>query len=175
MDIRDGDLESVRTQFDFIGINNYTRMIVADNPEDEHQGTRSVEPEDPERTDFGSEVAPEGLYQLVKRVWADYRLPIFITENGCSYGDSPDATGHVVDERRISLLKRYIGALGRAIAEGADVRGYLHWTFTDNFEWTEGFAQRFGLVYCDFETQKRTIKDSGYWYRDLIKANRIQY
>ena len=175
MDIRPGDMEAVRTPLDFIGINNYTRMIVADNPEDPNQGTRSVDPENAERTEFGSEVAPESLYELVMRVWRDYRLPIHITENGCSYRDAPDADGRVRDERRISFLGRYIGALGRAIAEGADVRGYQHWTLTDNFEWTEGFWQRFGLVYCDFETQKRTIKDSGYWYRDLIRANRIEY
>ena len=175
LDIRPGDMEAIRTPLDFIGINNYTRMIVSDNPDDKNLGTRSVEPEQPERTDFGWEVAPESLYQLVKRVWNDYQLPIYITENGCSYRDGPDANGRVADERRISFLKRYIGGLGKAIAEGADVRGYQHWTLTDNFEWVEGFAQRFGLVHHDFETQKRKIKDSGYWYRDLIRANRIEY
>jgi beta-glucosidase len=81
----------------------------------------------------------------------------------------------VRDDRRIKFLQRYIGQVARAISEGADVRGYYHWTSTDNFEWAEGYRQRFGLVYVDFSTQRRTIKQSGYWYRDLIRSNRISY
>ena len=78
------------------------------------------------------------------------------------------------DERRISFLQRYIGQVGRAISEGADVRGYFHWTSTDNFEWAEGYRQRFGLIYIDFPTQRRFVKNSGHWYRDLIRSNKIE-
>ena len=79
------------------------------------------------------------------------------------------------DERRICFLQRYIGGVADAIDKGADVRGYYHWTFTDNFEWAMGFSQRFGLVYNDFDTQKRTVKNSGHWYRDLIANRGYEY
>ena len=106
------------------------------------------------------------------RIWRDYHLPIFVTENGCSFNEGP-VNGVVNDDRRISFLERYIAQVARAIDEGADVRGYYQWSLTDNFEWFEGFGQRFGLVHVDFETQQRTIKKSGYWYRDLIAANAL--
>jgi beta-glucosidase len=174
LDIRTGDFDVIKVPLDFIGINLYTGSTIADNPEDENIGARSVERPDVERTDFGWEVWPEALYHTIMRIWNEYRLPIYVTENGCSYNDGPDEQGVVRDERRISFLRRYIGQVGRAISEGADVRGYYHWTSTDNFEWAEGYQQRFGLIYVDFPTQRRTIKSSGYWYRDLIRSNEVE-
>ena len=99
------------------------------------------------------------------RISKEYDNPVIeITENGCSYGDTPMTDGSVPDRRRTDFYRGYISAVGRAIKDGANVRGYHAWSILDNFEWAEGYSQRFGLVYVDFRTQKRYIKDSGKWY-----------
>jgi beta-glucosidase len=175
MDIRPGDMERMRSTFDFIGVNLYQRSIVRDAPEDRNTGARPVPGPGP-RTAFNWEVWPAALYQMIKRVDKDYDRPlIYVTENGCSYPAAPGADGRVHDPERIEFYHGYIGQVARAIDEGCDVRGYYAWTLLDNFEWATGFTQRFGLAYCDFETQQRTIKDSGYWFRDLIAENQIDY
>jgi beta-glucosidase len=174
LDIRPGDMDDIQVPLDFIGINLYTGATIANNPEDPIFGSRRLDRPDLDRTDFGWEIWPEAIYEMIMRIWNDYRLPIYVTENGCSFGDAPDEEGVVHDDRRINFLRRYIGQVGRATADGADVRGYYHWTSTDNFEWAEGYNQRFGLIYVDFPTQRRTIKNSGYWLRDVIRANRLE-
>ncbi len=98
-----------------------------------------------------------------------------MTENGCSYGDGPGADGKVNDQRRVSFLRRFIVEVGNAMKAGADVRGYFLWTFTDNFEWAEGFQQRFGIVHCDFKTQQRIVKESGHWYSRLARDRRARF
>jgi beta-glucosidase len=168
--VQAGDMEVIRTPLDFVGINLYSRDVIAANEGDRNLGVRRVAMTDGEQTDFGWEVFPEAMYRIIMRIWNDYRLPVYITENGCAYNDGP-VNGVVNDDRRISFLERHIAQVARAIADGADVRGYYHWTLTDNFEWVEGFSKRFGLVWNDFETQQRIIKKSGYWYRDVIAAN----
>jgi beta-glucosidase len=170
-----GDMELIKTDFDYIGINLYSRSIVADAPQDRNLGGRDVNPGDVERTEFNWEVYPEAIHDVIMRIWNDYKKPIYITENGCSYSDGPDAQGVVNDQRRISFLQRYIGQVSRAIEEGADVRGYYHWSSHDNFEWTFGFSQRFGMIWVDFDTQQRIIKQSGRWYQDVIKNNGYSY
>jgi len=171
--MRDGDMDAIRAPLDFIGVNVYTRDIFAADESEPDLGMRRVPAsDDAEKTDFGWEVCPESIYQVIMRIWNDYRLPVYVTENGCAYNDGP-VEGAVNDDRRISFLERYIAQVARAIADGADVRGYYHWTLMDNFEWFEGFSKRFGLVHVDFETQRRTIKKSGYWYRDVIAANAL--
>ena len=176
MDIRPGDMEQLREPLDFIGINLYSRSIVADAPQDRNVGTRTIPGPGP-RTEFGWEVWPAAIYQMIMRVTKEYgRPPIFVTENGCSYGDRPGADGRVHDQKRIDFYNGYIGQVGRALAEGADVRGYYAWTLIDNFEWAMGFSQRFGIIDVDLEgDRRRTIKDSGYWYRDLIARGEIEY
>lgn len=175
MDIRPGDEAASKEPPDFIGINLYTRIIAANNPDERYLGVRQV-PGPEHKTAFGSEVWPAAIYQMIMRVHRDYGLPIYITENGCSYPTAPDRDGRVRDQARIDYYKGYIGQVGRALDEGADVRGYYAWTLLDNFEWTFGYSQRFGLVYVDFENgQKRTVKDSGFWYRDLIASGEIEY
>jgi beta-glucosidase len=149
--------------------------VVAHDPEDVNLGARIIHPPDVERTEMGWEVYPEAIHQTIMRIWNDYRRPIYITENGCSYSDGPDEKGVVNDDRRVSYYRNYIAQVGRAIQDGADVRGYYAWTLMDNFEWTFGYSQRFGLVYVDYPTQRRIIKKSGYWYRDVIAANRVEY
>jgi len=173
--VQPGDMEALRVDFDYIGINLYSRQVVAHAPQDRNLGLRPVRVEGAERTDFDWEVYPEAIHDVIMRIWSDYRLPIYVTENGCSYGDGPDQRGVVNDERRSGFLQRYIAQVARAIEEGADVRGYYHWSSMDNFEWVEGFRQRFGLIWVDFETQRRIIKESGRWYRDVIANNGYEF
>jgi beta-glucosidase len=175
MGVRDGDLERVRTRLDFIGVNLYTRTCVRHIDEDAMglfaRPTGMGGPTGP-KTDFGWEVWPESLYAMCMRLTRDYDRPVLeITENGCSYGDAPGPDGAVRDTRRIEYYRGYLEALARAIEDGADVRGYHAWTLLDNFEWAEGFRQRFGLAYVDFATGKRTLKESGRWYGRVAAAN----
>ena len=171
--IQPDDMKIATAPLDFIGVNVYSREILAADEAELNFGLRRVPAAaDAEKTDCGWEVYPESLYQVITRIWNDYRLPVYVTENGAAYNDGP-VNGVVSDDRRISFLSRHIAQVERAIKEGADVRGYYHWTLTDNFEWFEGFSQRFGLVHVDFKTQQRTIKKSGYWYRDLIVRRQL--
>jgi beta-glucosidase len=98
-----------------------------------------------------------------------------ITENGVPVPDGLDFDGRVRDERRIRYLRNHIAQVHRAMDEGVPVKGYFHWSLMDNFEWALGYGQRFGLVYVDFKTQKRTIKDSGYWFARVIQENGFGY
>ena len=171
--VQPGDMEIVRLPLDFIGINLYSRSVIANDPQDKTLGCRVVHVENAERTDYDWEVYPQAIHDVIMRIWRDYQRPIYITENGCSYNDGPDKNGIVNDERRISFVRRYLDQVARAIEGGADVRGYYHWALLDNFEWAEGYRQRFGLVDVDHSTQRRIVKKSGYWYRDMIAANEI--
>jgi beta-glucosidase len=126
------------------------------------------------KTDNGWEVWPQALYDVVTRISRDFNHPqIEITESGCAYNDGPDASGAIHDTRRVQYHTQYLQALAAAIADGADVRGYHAWSLIDNFEWAEGFSQRFGLAYVDFKTQRRTLKDSGQWYAKVAAENRL--
>jgi len=182
MRIKPGDMEKIRAPLDFIGINLYYRAIVSAPsamervantqewlfPAKMHSGLQGS------KTDFGWEVWPKALYDMVLRVTRDYNRPVIeITESGCSYNDGPDETGVVHDSRRIAYHREYLAALAQSIADGADVRGYHAWSLLDNFEWAEGFTQRFGLTYVDFKTLQRTIKDSGRWYAKVAAENRV--
>ncbi|TFG92046.1 MAG: beta-glucosidase [Myxococcales bacterium] len=176
MGVRDGDLERMRAPLDFLGMNLYTRTLVRAHREDALGiGAQAVGPvggsEGP-RTDFGWEVWPKALHDVVVRITRDYDRPaIEITENGCSYADGPGPDGAIRDHRRIEYFHGYLEALSRAIDAGADVRGYHAWTLLDNFEWSEGYAQRFGLVWVDSETQDRCLKESGRWYARVAAEN----
>lgn len=175
MDIRPGDMEAIRDRLDFIGVNLYQRAIVRATDDTKNVGYAQVPGTGP-RTAFNWEVWPAALYQMIKRVDRDYgHPPIYVTENGCSYPTAPGDDGRVHDQERIDFYNGYIGQVARAADEGCDVRGYYAWTLLDNFEWATGFSQRFGIVHTDFETQQRTVKDSGYWFRDLIAKGEIDY
>lgn len=111
---------------------------------------------------------------MLTRISRDFNRPVIeITESGCAYNDGPDASGAIHDTRRIDYHRQYLQALARAISDGADVRGYHAWSLIDNFEWAEGFSQRFGLVYMDFQTQQRSIKESGRWYAKVAEKNAL--
>jgi beta-glucosidase len=119
---------------------------------------------------MGWELYPEGLYEILERVNREYHpKQLMVTENGASYADGPDETGKVHDHRRIDYLQTHIEAVWKAFRTGIPVTGYLQWSLMDNFEWSKGYSQRFGVIHVDFETQKRTIKDSAYWFSDYIK------
>jgi beta-glucosidase len=182
MRIQSGDMEKIRAPLDFIGINLYYRIIASGSGVIE----RTTHPQEwlfpvkmdggqqGPKTGFGWEVWPKALYDMVMRITRDYNRPVIeITESGCSYNNAPDASGAIHDSRRIEYHQGYLAALARSIVDGADVRGYHAWSLMDNFEWADGYSQRFGLAYVDFKTQQRTIKDSGRWYGKVAAANRV--
>jgi beta-glucosidase len=181
MGIKSGDLEKTRASLDFIGINLYYRTIASAPPALEVAAHAQdwlfpvkMESGHGPKTDIGWEVWPKSLYDMVMRITRDYNRPVIeITESGCAYNDGPDASGVIHDARRISYYREYLTALARSMADGADVRGYHAWSLLDNFEWAEGFTQRFGLTYVDFKTQTRTIKDSGRWYAKVAAENHL--
>lgn len=175
--VKPGDMELCKAPLDFLGINYYRREIVAAIPPGPGEAAFGAAPFDATEgplTDFAWEVWPDGFYELLMRFTREYNKPVMeITENGCSYLDEPDVHGRVPDQRRIEFMRGYISALGRAMEAGADVRAYHHWSLLDNFEWAEGYAQRFGLTYIDFRDQRRIIKDSGYWYGKLAGSGNL--
>ncbi len=177
MGVRDGDLELVKAPLDFLGINLYERSFVRDVPDDPNglhalPGEPAGDVERGPRTDFGWEVWPDALHDVLVRITRDYDRPVLeVTENGCSYGDGPGPDGVVRDPRRIDFHRGYLAAVARAIKAGADVRGYHAWSLLDNFEWAEGTSQRFGLVHVDFATGRRTLKESGRWYGKVAAEN----
>jgi beta-glucosidase len=169
--VADGDLAAIAVPVDGIGVNYYnpTRLsALPDSPLPFQMEPIGGYP----LTAFGWPVIPAGLTELLTSMRDRYGAalpPLYITENGCSVADEVAADGTVDDQARIGYLDGHLRAVHDAIGAGVDVRGYFEWTFTDNFEWTEGYHQRFGLVFTDFETQRRTPKASFAWYRDLIR------
>ena len=157
--VHDGDMETIAAPIDFVGVNNYTRQILSGAVSLDAFQTAAIPNPGAEYTEMNWEVYPDGLYDLLNRLHFHYGAPkIYVTENGCSYGDGPDGNGRVADTRRINYLRQYITGVNRAIANGAPVAGYFVWSFMDNYEWSLGYTQRFGIVYVDYETQKRYPK-----------------
>jgi beta-glucosidase len=159
--VRTGDLEAIAAPIDALGVNYYNPTGISAPSTGDLPFDLTVLDGYP-LTAFGWPVVPEALTELLLRLHRDYRLPLYVTESGCSYPEWPD------DPARVDYLRRHVGAVEAAVAEGADVRGYFVWSIVDNFEWAEGYAQRFGLVHVDFETQERTPKASYHWYRRYI-------
>ena len=165
--IKPGDMDLIAQETDLLGINYYTRMFVSSKSKGVHNEKRDVP-----RTEMGWELYPQGLFEILDRVNREYHpKQLMVTENGASYSDSPDETGRVRDQRRIDYLQTHIHQVWKAIQAGIPVTAYLQWSLMDNFEWARGYSQRFGAIHVDYETQKRTIKDSAYWYRDVIERN----
>ncbi|MHB8216144.1 MAG: GH1 family beta-glucosidase [Candidatus Sulfotelmatobacter sp.] len=182
MRIKAGDLDKMRAPLDFIGINLYYRIMASapsamerlSNPQQWLFPVKMAGGQQGPKTGNGWEVWPEALYDVIMRITRDFNRPqIEITESGCAYDDGPDASGVIHDARRVEYHRQYLQAVGRAIGDGADVRGYHAWSLLDNFEWAEGMSQRFGLAYVDFKTQQRTLKDSGRWYAKVAAENRV--
>jgi beta-glucosidase len=172
--VQAGDLEATAAPLDFLGVNYYARGVVRSSVVTEAENApRTVFP-NPERTEMGWEVYPEGLYEVLGRVHFDYRFPaLYITENGAAYPDQIGLDGQVDDPLRVAFLKRHLAAAARAIAAGVPLRGYFAWSLMDNFEWDHGYSKRFGLIYVDYQTQRRVLKTSAHWYRQVIAANTV--
>ncbi len=173
MGFRAGDEARMKAPLDWIGINYYFRQKVRHKESASPHRYEAFIPKEGPLTHFGWEVWPRGLHDIVMRIARDYKLPIEITENGCSYGDAPGADGRVVDQRRIDYFRAHLRELLKAMGEGAPVRGYHAWSLLDNFEWAEGYGQRFGLVWTDFRDQRRIIKDSGRWYAKVAATGHL--
>ena len=166
-----GDAELIRAPIDFLGLNHYHRQFVSADPAVPVLGATSVAAE-PASTAFGWSITPPGLLSVLRRVSQEAPgLPIHITENGASFHDYPGPDGHVRDPERIAYLDGYLSAAADAIAEGVRLEGYFAWSLLDNFEWGEGYSQRFGLVYVDYRTQDRIPKESAAWYREVISLH----
>jgi beta-glucosidase len=169
--IRDGDLATIAAPIDFVGLNNYSRSIVAANGDG---GPRNVPATDAPMTAMGWEIYPHGIYEVLARLHREYGVSsLYVTENGAAFPDVRGHDGRIDDPERIDYLAEYLGAVSRAIADGVPVHGYFVWSLLDNFEWSHGYSKRFGLLYVDFPTLERIPKSSFYWYRDLIGAGRL--
>jgi len=172
--VQDADLAVISAPVDGIGVNYYMPARLSALPGSPLPFQLEPIPGYPV-TSFGLPVVPAGMTQLLSMLAGRYGTalpPLYITENGCSHDDELSADGTVDDQFRIDYLDSHLRAVHAAITAGIDVRGYFHWTLADNFEWSEGFHQRFGLVHVDHDTQARTPKASYAWYRDLIAAQR---
>lgn len=166
------DLRLISAPLDFYGLNYYNPMGVKAAAEGAEVPFDYADVPGYPTTDFGWPVVPDGLREQLVTLRDRYPglPPVLITENGCSYNVGPDADGVVDDQLRIDYLDSHLRAVAAAIDEGVDVRGYYCWSLMDNFEWAEGYTQRFGLVHIDYETQRRTPKRSFDWYADLIRS-----
>jgi beta-glucosidase len=164
--VQPGDMDTIAQPMDFLGVNYYTRIWAS-------ASTRPVPPPNAMGvSDMGWENYPQGLTELLYKIHADYDLPpLYITENGCACADV-EVNGKVADTARIQYLHTHLAALQAAMAAGVDVRGFFYWSLMDNFEWNSGYAKRFGLIHVDYATQKRTLKDSARWYRQMIGLQR---
>jgi beta-glucosidase len=178
MGVQEGDGKIMQAPLDWVGINYYNRHIVSNAGEggDPYTHYDAVMPAEGPVTYNGWEVWPRGLYDIVTQISKEYNRPVIeITENGCSYSDGPlpQDPSKAPDPRRIEFYQGHLAELARAIKDGANVRGYHAWSLLDNYEWAEGYSQRFGMVYVDFRDQRRTIKDSGHWYGRVAATSRL--
>ena len=166
------DFKRLGEPFDFLGINWYTRALTRFDPALAPIGAARVVPPGATVMETGWEVHAPSLTRTLTWVRERYGdVPIYITENGAAFTDvSPDAAGHIADPLRIAYLRDHLGAVHAAMRAGVDVRGYFAWSLLDNFEWASGYSKHFGITHVDFETQARTIKDSGWYYRDVIRT-----
>jgi beta-glucosidase len=170
--IKDGDMATIATDADFLGVNFYNRNVIKAADIDDDERPTPITEEGPEFTEMGWEINPSSLYDTLMRVQHRYGLgPLFITENGAAMPDETHLDGVVDDQDRIAYLDRHLRAARRAIADGVDVRGYFVWSLMDNFEWARGYGKRFGVVHVDSESLVRTPKASARWYSDVIARN----
>jgi beta-glucosidase len=172
--VQAGDMARICRLCDWFGLNHYGPIFCKADPKHIWGFGWGSPPPFAPKSEVGWPIFPEMFEAELLDLWQRYRLPIYVAENGCNGKDAPDSAGKVDDPKRIAYLTRYIDAMARAIEQGADVRGYMVWSFLDNFEWGSGYGNRFGVVHVDFETLKRTPKASFHWYKDLIAAHQAQ-
>jgi beta-glucosidase len=170
------DLRRIATTADFLGVNYYNRHVARSElvAEEDNAPRRVFLAPPSENTDIGWEVYPPGMFEVLMRVHLEYRpARLYVTENGASYLEGPDAGRRVADGRRVRFLRDHLLSVHRAIAAGAPVEGYFAWSLMDNFEWDHGYTQRFGLCWVDYDTQERIPKDSALWYQKVIEENAV--
>lgn len=170
--LADDDFRLIRQPIDFLGVNYYSRRLVRDDPAARPTRAGSIVPDLAPRTAMGWEIYPDGLREILDWVRGRYgHIPLYVTENGAAFmDDAPGPEGVIEDAPRVGYFREHLRATRAAIASGVDVRGYFAWSLLDNFEWQHGYAKRFGLVHVDFTTQKRTLKRSALFYRDVIRS-----
>jgi len=168
-EIKSGDMTLISQKLDFLGINSYSRSVISAK-----EGRLEKIPGS-EYTEMGWEVCAPAFRRMLVKIHNDYRLPpIYITENGAAFKDVVAPDGKIHDERRLDYLRQHFTQVRLAMQDGVDIRGYFVWSLLDNFEWGYGFTKRFGLIRVDYDTQRRTIKDSGEWYAEVIRTNKVE-
>jgi beta-glucosidase len=170
--IQEGDLKKIQTRIDFLGINHYFRTIQRHPEAPENENDPILVHVGADKTEMDWEIYPQGMFDILMRVHADYQFPeYYITENGMAAKDQLSADGKIHDPRRAAYHRNYLRWAKKAIDVGVPLKGYFAWSLMDNFEWGYGYGKRFGLIYVDYKTQKRTLKDSALFYKDVIKTN----
>lgn len=171
--VQNGDMKAISTPMDFLGVNYYSREVIRSGASGNGPQTLFAKPKTPENwTEMNWEIHPQGLTGVLSRLYFDYKpLKLYVTENGASYSTGPDEHGRVKDDLRIDYYRTHIAAVHQAIEAGVPMAGYFAWSLMDNFEWAHGYSQRFGLVWVDYNTQERIVKDSAKWYKGVIKKN----
>ena len=165
--IQPDDMQTIATPIDYLGINFYRRSVIVQGNEVPPVNYARVSPNG-DYTDMDWEVSPHGLYDILRYVYENYHpQQLYVTENGAAFQDEISADGEIHDPLRKDYLKRHIEQVQRAINDGIPVNGYFVWSLMDNFEWAYGYGKRFGLIYVDYATQKRTIKNSGFYYANI--------
>ena len=166
--IETGDMSLINQPMDFLGVNFYFRQTIASNPQGSPLPIKNIRRENVKRTAMDWEVHAPAFEEILTRIHRDYKpKEIYITENGSAWDDEI-TSGEINDEERISYIQSHLDAMFAAQKQGAPIRGYFAWSFMDNFEWAYGYDKRFGLVYVDYKTQKRTPKKSALYYRELL-------
>ncbi len=165
------DFDLIRQKIDYLGINYYKRGITKNNPNVMIERAERINNPRAVYTETDWEVFPQGLTDILVWVRDRYgKLPLYITENGAAFYDPPTADSSVDDPLRVDYLRQHLRAAREAIRKGVDLRGYCVWSLLDNFEWALGYSKRFGIIHVDFETQKRTLKASAKFYKEVIRS-----
>lgn len=172
--IKPGDFERIRRPVDWFGLNHYSPIYARADSKAPLGFAWADAPPDVRRSPIGWHEDPGAFRDTLIDVHRRYHLPIYVTENGSGAVEKPDDAGEINDLQRIAYLRSYGAALREAVAAGADVRGYFVWSLLDNFEWGAGYANRFGLVYVDYATQRRIPKASAHWYARMIRTNAME-
>jgi beta-glucosidase len=178
--IHDDDFSIISTPIDYLGVNYYSRMIVRDHidplssvVQEGHDGSYEAVMQIPGAayTEMGWEIFPDGLTNILTRLHREYApQAMVVTESGAAFDDHWDGNNHIHDQQRLDYLRSHIQTVAGVIRQGVPIKGYVVWSFLDNFEWSEGYRKRFGLVYVDYPTQRRIVKDSGRWYATFVAS-----
>ncbi|HVB72090.1 MAG TPA: GH1 family beta-glucosidase [Ktedonobacteraceae bacterium] len=180
--MHDDDFSIISVPLDFLGVNYYSRMLVRSRTDIETVANQMLSADSFEAieripgasyTEMGWEIFPDGLANILTRIHREYApKAMVVTESGAAFDDQWDGNGNIHDQQRIDYLRGHIQTVARVMRQGVPIKGYFVWSFLDNFEWSEGYRKRFGLVYVDYPTQQRIVKESGRWYAGFIEENR---